>query len=201
MLLPDLSGQSEIEVDLLSKLVLACGDMSLVPFLRIGPGAIAAARDRLGSGCEVVADVPPVGSALDHTRLAHLGCTVRTLIDDLHIAGVAEAEHAFWNNREWTERLAVTPPGSVFVIGYAPSVLVALCEAIERGQLHPALVIAMPVGFSHAPAAKRRLVRLEIPWLTLAGTSGGGLLAAVALNALADSLIEKPDCHCYLESR
>jgi precorrin-8X/cobalt-precorrin-8 methylmutase len=28
---------------------------------------------------------------------------------------------------------------------------------------------------------------------------GGGLLAATALNALVESLIEKPDCHCYLK--
>jgi precorrin-8X/cobalt-precorrin-8 methylmutase len=33
-LLPDLSDRSEIEVDLLSKLVLACGDVSLVQFVR-----------------------------------------------------------------------------------------------------------------------------------------------------------------------
>jgi len=35
-LLPDLSDRSEIEVDLLSQLVLACGDVSLVPFVRVG---------------------------------------------------------------------------------------------------------------------------------------------------------------------
>jgi precorrin-8X/cobalt-precorrin-8 methylmutase len=84
------------------------------------------------------------------------------------------------------------------VIGYAPSVLMAVCDAIEHNQLQPALVIAMPIGFSHAPAAKRRLMRLAVPYFTIEGTLGGGLLAAVALNALTESLIEKPDCHCYL---
>ena len=74
----------------------------------------------------------------------------------------------------------------------------AACALIEQGQLQPALVIAMPIGFSHAPAAKRQLMRLDVPYITIEGTLGGGLLAAVALNALAESLIEKPDCHCYL---
>ncbi|MGF1512231.1 MAG: precorrin-8X methylmutase, partial [Elainellaceae cyanobacterium] len=60
------------------------------------------------------------------------------------------------------------------------------------------LVIGLPIGFSHAPAAKRRLMQLGIPYITVEGTLGGGLLAAVALNRLAASLIEKPDCHCYL---
>jgi len=31
------------------------------------------------------------------------------------------------------------------------------------------------------------------------GTFGGGLLAAVALNALVESLIAKPNCHCHLK--
>ena len=34
LLLPDLSNSSEIEVDLISQLVLACGDVSLVNFIR-----------------------------------------------------------------------------------------------------------------------------------------------------------------------
>ncbi|MBC6436296.1 MerR family transcriptional regulator, partial [Nostoc sp. HG1] len=37
-----------------------------------------------------------------------------------------------------------------------------------------------------------------IPFITVAGTLGGGALAATALNALVESLIDKPDCHCYL---
>jgi len=59
----------------------------------------------------------------------------------------------------------------------------------------------MPIGFSHAPAAKRRLMRSGIPYITIEGTLGGGLNAAVALNALADSLLEKPDCHCFLQKQ
>ena len=56
----------------------------------------------------------------------------------------------------------------------------------------------MPIGFSHAPAAKRRLMASGVDYITTVGTIGGGLLAAVAINSLMESLIEKPDCHCYL---
>lgn len=208
-LLPDLSDRSEIEVDLLSKLVLACGDVSLVQFVRRSKtaisaerncDAIAAARDALKEQCQIVGDVSPVVSALDQTRLAHLKCPVETLIADVHITGAAEAEQAFWNNDRWKERLQNLPKGCILVIGYAPSVLISACALIEQGQLQPALVIAMPIGFSHAPAAKRRLMRSGVPYLTIEGTLGGGLLAAVALNALVESLLEKPDCHCYLSS-
>ena len=56
------------------------------------------------------------------------------------------------------------------------------------------------LGFSHAPAAKRKLMQSNVSFITVEGTLGCGLLAAVALNAIAESLIEKPDCHCHLES-
>ncbi len=199
-LLPDLSGRSEIEVDLLSKLVLACGDVSLVPFVRLSKGAIAASRDALKLGCQVVTDVHTVSAALDQTRLAHLGCSVEILIDNPHISTASEAEQAFWQEPAWKERLQSLSKGCVLVIGYAPSVLLEVCDAIANRTLQPALVIGMPIGFSHAPAAKRQLLRSQVPSITIEGTLGGGLLAATALNALVASLIEKPDCHCYLTS-
>ncbi|OKH36166.1 MerR family transcriptional regulator [[Phormidium ambiguum] IAM M-71] len=198
-LLPDLSDRSEIEVDLISKLVLACGDVSLVHFVRVSKGAIAAARNTLKAGCQIVGDVPSLVAALDRTRLAHLGCQVETLIDNPHITSPAEAEQAFWAEQLWKEKLQQLKEGCVLVIGYAPSILMSACAAIEQAKIQPALVIGMPIGFSHAPVAKRRLALSNIPHIIIEGTFGGGLLAAVALNALVESLLEKPDCHCYLE--
>jgi precorrin-8X/cobalt-precorrin-8 methylmutase len=198
-LLPDLSERSEIEVDLISQLVSACGDVSLVHFLKISQQAIAAAREGLKSGCQIVVDVPAIAAALDRPRLAHLGCHVDTLIDNPHIISAAEAEQEFWHSKLWREKLLQSKLGCIIVVGYAPSVLVSICQAIKHGQLQPDLVIGMPIGFSHAPAAKRLLIDSGIPFfITISGTFGGGLLAATAVNALVQSTIEKPDCHCYL---
>jgi precorrin-8X/cobalt-precorrin-8 methylmutase len=199
-LLPDLAERSEIEADLLSHLVLACGDVSLATFVCLSKDAIKAARESLQAGCAVVGDVPTVTQALDHTRLTHLGCPWTTLIENPHISNATEAEQDFWEHSAWQERLTQLIDGNIWVVGYAPSVLMKLCEAIDQQQYRPALVIGMPIGFSHAPAAKRRLMQLRVPYLTVEGTLGGGLLAAVALNRLAASLIEKPNCHCYLQS-
>lgn len=203
-LLPDLSDRSEIEVDLLSRLVLAIGDVSLVSFVRLSSDAIAASRSALKSGCSIVVDVPTVAAALDQPRLVHLGCSTKLLIDDPHITNVVEAEQSFWQQAGQPlaqNLLSTMPPEAIWVVGYAPSALLSLCEAIQSGRLKPALVIGMPIGFSHAPAAKRRLMQLDIPFVTIEGTLGGGLLAATALNALVESLIEKPNCHCYLQQR
>jgi precorrin-8X/cobalt-precorrin-8 methylmutase len=197
-LLPDLKGRSEIEVDLLSKLVLACGDVSLVPFVRLSQDALAKSREALKAGCQVVGDIPAVVAALDQTRLAYLGCQIGTLIDNPHITSAAEAEQEFWQHPGWQAQLQQIKEGCVLIVGYAPSVLLAACCAIQSGKIRPALIIGMPIGFSHAPAAKRQLMRSGVPFITIAGSLGGGLLAATVLNALVESLLEKPDCHCYL---
>ena len=197
-LLPDLSQRPEIEVDILSQMILACGDVGLSAFVRFSPDAIKAARQALTQGCTVVADVPAVMASFDQARLAHLGCSWQALIDDGHIDSAADAEQQFWHDARGRGQLASLVEGNIWVVGYAPSVLIALCEAIATQQLRPALVIGLPIGFSHAPAAKRRLMQLEVPYITTECALGGGLLAAVVLNQLAASLIEKPDCHCYL---
>ncbi|MEH1884061.1 precorrin-8X methylmutase [Nostoc sp.] len=199
-LLPDLSQRSEIEQHLISQLVLACGDVSLVSFVKLSRGAIAASREALSSGCQIVVDTQTVAAALDQTRLLHLGCHTETLIDNPHITTATEAEVAFWQHRQWREKLLQVDRGCVLVIGYAPSVLVEVCEAMSNQKIQPALVIGMPIGFSHAPAAKRQLMQQGIPFITVEGTLGGGALAATALNALVESLIDKPDCHCYLKN-
>lgn len=200
-ILPDLSKKNEIERDLLSKLVFACGDVSLVDFVRLSKDAIVAARHNLKADCEIVADVSPVVAALDHTRIAHLGAIVKTLIDDPHIHSVDEAERMSRQDKEWLEKLKQLKPGCILVIGYAPSVLMSALKLVEDEVLKPSLIIGMPIGFSHAPAAKRRLMDSTVEYITTYGTLGGGLLAAVALNALVGSLIERPDCHCYLNHR
>ena len=199
-LLPDeFSSRNEIERDLLAKLVLASGDVSLVDFVRLSPNAITAAREALKRGCQVIGDVPTVTAAFDQTRLAHLHCSVSTLLANPHISSVAEAEEAFCRQDLEKERLLDLAEGNILVVGYAPSVLISICNYVAQG-LKPALIIGMPIGFSHAPGAKRQLMSSNIPYLTVEGTLGGGILAAVALNALVESLLDKPNCHCHLVS-
>lgn len=197
-ILPDLSQRSEIEQHLIAQLVLACGDVSLVPFVKIRQGAIAATRNSLKTQCKIVVDIPTVATALDQTRLAHLGCKIETLINNPHITTAPEAEKEFWQQDKWRERIHQISPNSILVIGYAPSVLLEICTAINQKKIHPAVVIGLPIGFSHAPAAKRRLMQQSIPYITIEGTIGGGLLAATTLNSLVETLINKPHCHCHL---
>jgi precorrin-8X/cobalt-precorrin-8 methylmutase len=71
-------------------------------------------------------------------------------------------------------------PGSIWVIGTAPT---ALVELLSLG-VSPALVIGLPVGLVGAAESKEALRGTSLPSLTNRGEKGGAAVAAAALNAL-----------------
>lgn len=75
-------------------------------------------------------------------------------------------------------------PEAVFVIGNAPTALLALCEGIAQSACRPALVIGAPVGFINVVESKQALANLAVPHILVAGRKGGSAVAAAILNAL-----------------
>ena len=79
---------------------------------------------------------------------------------------------------------AATSPQAVFVIGNAPTALLALCEGIRQQKWQPALVIGAPVGFVNVVESKAALAQLSVPHILVAGRKGGSAVAAAITNAL-----------------
>ncbi|MGB7087295.1 MAG: precorrin-8X methylmutase [Phormidesmis sp.] len=75
-------------------------------------------------------------------------------------------------------------PSAIFAVGNAPTALLALCEAIARGDCQPTLVIGAPVGFINVVESKQALGELAVPHILVAGRKGGSAVAAAILNAL-----------------
>jgi len=72
-------------------------------------------------------------------------------------------------------------PGSVVVIGNAPSALLSLCAMVKEG-VRPAVIIGAPVGFVNAAESKALLRTLDIPSISTEGTRGGTPVAVAAMN-------------------
>ncbi len=75
-------------------------------------------------------------------------------------------------------------PQAVYIIGNAPTALLALCQAIADGRADPAFVIGVPVGFIGVLEAKFALSSLNCPQIRVEGNKGGSAVAAAILNAL-----------------
>jgi precorrin-8X/cobalt-precorrin-8 methylmutase len=81
-------------------------------------------------------------------------------------------------------------PGSIIVIGNAPSALLTVCEMVKEG-IHPAVVIGAPVGFVNAAESKALLRTLDISSVSTEGTRGGTPVAVAAVNECITVLIEE----------
>lgn len=57
----------------------------------------------------------------------------------------------------------------MLAIGNAPTALVRACELIDAGELKPALVIGVPVGFVNVVESKELLLTLDVPYIVARG--------------------------------
>jgi precorrin-8X/cobalt-precorrin-8 methylmutase len=76
------------------------------------------------------------------------------------------------------------PDGAVWVVGNAPTALAALVDLARRGEVRPALVVGMPVGFVGSVAAKAALRASGLPAVSSVSERGGAAVAAATVNAL-----------------
>ena len=79
------------------------------------------------------------------------------------------------------------PHGAIWVIGNAPTALFELLACHQRGEVDPAAIIGLPVGFVGAADAKAALWSgpLAPRAITNEGERGGSPAAAAAVNALS----------------
>ncbi len=81
--------------------------------------------------------------------------------------------------------------GSIFVVGNAPTALMALIDRLKEEKSRPALIVGMPVGFVNAAESKDLLIeQTDIPFISIRGRKGGSPLAATVVNQLAEIALE-----------
>jgi precorrin-8X/cobalt-precorrin-8 methylmutase len=78
--------------------------------------------------------------------------------------------------------------GAIVAVGNAPTALLALLDLVDAGEVAPALVLGMPVGFVACAESKDELVQRDVPHIAITGRRGGSSAAAATVNALLDLL-------------
>jgi precorrin-8X/cobalt-precorrin-8 methylmutase len=117
-------------------------------------------------------------------RLTRLGIQAQCLLAAPGVAALAQ-ERGITRSAAAMEQAGPRLPGSIVIIGNAPTALRSLLGLLAGGMAPPALIIGMPVGFVDAAESKEALLPVSCPYITLVGPKGGSALAASALNALA----------------
>ncbi len=170
------AGQREV----VARMVHATADDSFASSARIGSEAVEGAISALRSGAPVICDARMVMAGIPSVP------TARCYLDQVERSPEAGTRSA----AAMTAAAADHPDGAVWVIGNAPTALMALIELHPR--IRPAAIIGLPVGYVGAAAAKVDL--WAGPWRELAitnvGRKGGSAVAAAAVTALVRMAVD-----------
>src|SRR5580658_1621353 len=173
----DLSRFAPGPAAVIARVVHATAEPALADALVVPADAVAAGVAALAAGAPVLCDVEMVRAGISG---AHTHC---------HLAATPSAgDHPSRSAAAMAAGAARFADGAIVVIGCAPTALAEACALIERGELRPALVVGVPVGYVGAEAAKERLLALAertgLAAITLRGERGGAAVAAAIVNAL-----------------
>ena len=167
------------------RMIHTTADFEYVTSVRLHPEGLSAGVEAIRQGRTVVTDTNMARMGMTTRRLEPFGVRVECLVDHPDVARTALDEGR--TRSAAAIDLAVTLyQEAVFVIGNAPTALFRLMEHIRSGQVRPALVVGLPVGFVNAAESKAALLDLDIPYLTNVGRKGGSNVAASVINALAE---------------
>ena len=171
-------GFNSKEYSVIRRIVHATADFDFADSMRLHPDAIETGIAAILAGKPVICDARMVQAGL--TRL---GDRVLCAIDDETVKIKAKNTG---NTRAATamEYLAEHCEGAIIAIGNAPTALFKVLEMAKAGQIKPALVVGLPVGFVGAAESKQALLESDVCYITNVGPRGGSPVAASAVNAL-----------------
>ena len=178
-----LVGNATVEDRIRQRCSIAVGDFAMADLLRFNNDPVPAALAALGAGAPIITDIRMVQVGIQkkgHT--SEIICALDYGADKVKEQGITRSSAGFIALRD---RL----PGSIVVIGNAPSALLMLCEFVKEG-IRPAVVIGTPVGFVNAAESKEALRTTDIPSVSSEGTRGGTPVAVAAINECITLFIE-----------
>jgi precorrin-8X/cobalt-precorrin-8 methylmutase len=179
----DLSRFEPVLERIVVRMIHACGMVDLTEDIAASDGFASAAVAALQAGGPVLCDTQMVASGITRSRMP----AANEIVCTLPASGVAELAASLGTTRTaaavelWRDRL----PGSVVVVGNAPTALFHLLEMVAGGVPAPAAVVGVPVGFIGAAESKAALAGSGLEHVVVHGRRGGSAIAAAAVNAIA----------------
>ena len=161
------------------RVIHATADFEYLELLQFSPDAIASGIVSLRQGMPIVTDVTMVKQGIKSLVTKTFDNPIITAIDQAETAIPGKTRTETGLLRCWAKY-----PQAIYLIGNAPTALLALCEQVSNSKFKPALVIGVPVGFVSVIESKQALAKLDVPQITIQGRKGGSPAAASILNAL-----------------
>ena len=184
------------QLPVVKRVIHTTADFEYADSLVFSAGAVEAGVAAIRQGCTIVTDTQMAFSGVNKRVLEKFGGRAVCFMSDPDVAAEAKARGETRATVSM-ERAARLEGPLVLAIGNAPTALVRACELIDAGELKPALVIGVPVGFVNVVESKERLfavcTQYGVPAIVAMGRKGGSNVAAAICNALIYSAAEMLD--------
>lgn len=171
---------------IIKRVIHTTADFSYVDTLFFSENVVDKALEVIHGGCTIITDTNMALAGINKRRLGLYGGEAYCFMADETVAAEAKARGITraMVSMERAAKMADDGRKLVFTIGNAPTALVHLYEMIENGQINPALVIGVPVGFVNVVQSKELIMQTEVPCIVARGRKGGSNVAAAIVNAL-----------------
>ena len=181
-LLGDRKLDSENEL-VIKRVIHTTADFDYADNLVFSEHAVRKGIEALKAGCDIVTDTQMARSGINKTVLEKLGGTVHCFMSDPEVAAEAKAR-GITRAVVSMEHASKLDKPLIFAIGNAPTALMRLRELMDAGEVRPALVIGVPVGFVNVVESKEQIIESSAPHIVARGRKGGSNVAAAIVNAL-----------------
>lgn len=170
---------SPAEYAIVRRVIHSTADFEFKHLLQFSPDAIEVAIAALSQETPIITDVSMVKQGII--------TLVQQTFQNPVISAVEQA-NAPLPGKTRTEtgllRCLEQYPEGLYVIGNAPTALLALCAELPTAARQPRLIIGAPVGFIAVLESKAALATAAVPQIRVSGRKGGSPVAAAIVNAL-----------------
>jgi len=170
---------TEEEYPIVRRVIHATADFEFAELLRFSPGAIASGIAGLRRGLPIITDTTMVKQGIVSMVNKTYGNPLIAAVE-----GVLSTEPGKTRTETGILKCFQKYSNGIYVIGNAPTALLALCRQCNPINLNPTLVIGVPVGYVNVIESKQALAATAVPQIRVEGRKGGSPIAAAILNAL-----------------
>ncbi|WP_267384468.1 cobalt-precorrin-8X methylmutase [Cyanobacterium sp. uoEpiScrs1] len=170
---------NKFEYEIARRVIHTTADFDFIDLLKFSPDAITQAIEYLPKKRPIITDVTMIERGIS------------TLVNQTFqnpIISAIEQVSSVLPGKTRTETGLLTCfnqyPQAIYVIGNAPTALIALCQELTTSRFKPALIIGCPVGFVSVVDSKEMLANTGIPQIRVEGRKGGSTVASAILNTL-----------------
>lgn len=177
---------SKSEYAIARRVIHATADFEYLELLQFSADAINSGIAALRKGKAIVTDVTMVKQGI---RSLVAKTSQNSIVAAIDFASIADPGKT--RTETGLLRCYAQYPDAIYVIGNAPTALIALCQQLKTATVKPALIIGAPVGFVAVEESKQVLANQDVPQILISGRKGGSPAAASILNALLILASEK----------